>query len=111
MNHGLSGVAGERCAELGHVADYAIHAITSVGMGIGLRAQTGSFRPDVLAPELSVAQEEALLRRESVHLGLRLAVQRLHEGHKRQMNAAIVGRVFAERELAVEMDVVHGSER
>jgi hypothetical protein len=74
MNHGLSLVAGEGFAKFGHVADYAIHAIAARRVGIGLGPQPGSFRPDILAPNLAVGEEKALLRRESIDFGLWLAL-------------------------------------
>src|ERR1700722_14140444 len=107
VNHGLSLMAGKSLAEFRHVAQHAVHAIAPIGMRIDLSAHAGCFRPDVLAPDLAVAQEKALLRRESLDLGLGLAVQRLHQRHESQVHAAVVGRVFTQRELAVQMHIVH----
>src|SRR6202522_554509 len=108
--HCLSFTTSEGFPELRHVAEHAIHAVASIGMRVNLSAHPGCFRPHILAPDLRVSEEKTLLRREAVDLGLRLAVQRLHQGHERQVHAPVVGRIFSQRQFAVQMDVIHRRE-
>src|SRR4051794_35520182 len=77
-------------------------------MGIRLRSETGRLWTVVLAPDLAVAEEESLLRSEAVLLRERSAGERVHQRHMRNSDASVVGRVFAERELSVQLHIVGG---
>ena len=79
-------------------------------MRVRHRADAQVFRTIVFASPLCVADEESLLRREAVaHRLLRFLRHRGHLGlpcHPAQDQAAQVGDVLAQRELAVDLDVV-----
>lgn len=78
MYHRLSGAAGEGGGELGHVAHDVVDARAAGGMRIGLREQPRSRGTHVLAPDLGVAEKEALLRSKPIDLGLRVFFERFH---------------------------------
>src|ERR1700682_607312 len=73
-DHGLSGLAAPGFLELRHVLDHAVHAVFPRRMRIGLGAQTGALIGLVLAPDLSPAQEHALVGSEAVNLFRLLAL-------------------------------------
>ena len=61
----------------------------------------------VRAPDLAPAEEEALLGREAVDLLSRsAAVDHVEQRHQGDAQAAVVGGVLAERQLAVQLHVV-----
>src|SRR6185312_13477961 len=82
-------------------------------MRISLSQEPRAFRRGILAPDLGKAQEEPLLRRESVlggcYFGIHLHV--FMQGCKSDLQPAIVSRVFAKRQPAVEMNVIHRDKR
>ena len=78
-------------------------------MRIGEGALTRLLRGLVLAPHLPEAQKETLFRRVSVDGGA-LAVQRVFHGHVGDAHPAVVSGVLAQRQLAVQLHVIHGGE-
>src|SRR5260370_3183275 len=110
-DHGLPDLAGVGFLEFGHVGDYAVHAVVAGGVRVDLCAQSRGFRRYVLAPNLAPSEEETLFGRESVDLGLRLALQCIHQSHEPEAQAAVVHRVLSDRQLAVQVHVFNGSER
>src|SRR5205085_6611767 len=83
-------------------------AETTWRVRVGVQPQLERFGARVAAPDLRVREEEALLGREAVDLALRLRLQRLLESAVRDANAAEVGGVLTQRQLAVH---VHRVER
>ena len=61
---------------------------------------------DLAAPALPVADEEALVGREAVDRVQRLGFGVILPRHVGQEQAAQVGDIFAQRQLAVDLDVV-----
>ena len=59
----------------------------------------------VLAPDLPVCEEEALLRSITVDRGDRSVADNIHERHVSQFQTAVVGSILAECELAIKMYV------
>src|SRR5215472_8436657 len=57
----------------------------------------------VLAPDLSIRQEEPLLWREAIDRLYRSGANDLGQRHVCQFQAAVVGGVLAQRELAIEL--------
>src|SRR5713101_5959412 len=104
-HHRLAGLAGEGVAELLHVADGADDAVSAGRVRFGLRELAGRLLGHVLAPHVGEAEEEALLRGEAVDERARLALQRLLQRAERDVRAAVVGGVLAQREMAVQVDV------
>src|ERR1041384_4506149 len=78
-------------------------------MRIGFGQQARALRRGVLAPNLGKAQEEALLRRETIFLrgSFRVISHLLPQGHERDAQAAVVSRVLAQGKASVEMNVIH----
>src|SRR5438270_1410326 len=82
-------------------------------MWIGFSQQTRAFRSGILAPDLGKAQEEALLRSKSV-LGLGgfgIFGHGFAQRHERDAQAAIVGRILAQGQASVEVNIVYGDKR
>ena len=75
-------------------------------MHIGHRPKFRGLRPLVRAPDLAIAEEEALLGRETVKNPLRAGLLFLHEGGVRQADAAVVSRVLAESIRAIDVYVL-----
>src|SRR5271170_4424942 len=112
--HGLAGLAAEGLAHLWHVLHHAVDAELARRVRIGLHLQANLCGTDAAAPVLSEGDEEFLNWRIAVRV-LRLEVDVLalrvcQEGHVGEAQAAVVGRVLAQRELAVHLNVVHGGE-
>src|SRR5271165_753547 len=106
-HHGLSFMASEGFAELVEILHGAVHPEHPWRMGIGAGGDAGRFVGDVLTPDLGVGDEEALGRSVAVDF-LRLGVTSLagedaHEGLISDAKAAVIGGVFTERELAVQL--------
>src|SRR5271165_4963175 len=106
-HHGLSLMAAEGFAELVEILHGAVHPEHPWRMGIGAGGDAGRFVGDVLTPDLSIGDEEALGRSVAVDL-LRhgvasLAGEDAHEGLISDANAAVIGGIFAESELAVQL--------
>src|SRR5689334_202068 len=64
----------------------------------------------VLAPDLRVTQKELLLRGEVVRLFEDMSGKAVHECHVRQADSAVIGRVFSQRQLAIELHAGCGTE-
>src|SRR5262245_382133 len=102
--------ARERLLELGHVRDDAVDAVAWRRVRVGLRHQAQRFGAPVLAPHLTPPEEHALLGREAVERLAWFGSERREVGHQRKAQSAIVGDVLAERQLAIDLDFVDGSE-
>ena len=104
-NHGVPGFAAECLGEPRRVLHRADHAKPAGRVRIGQRQFTGALRGHVFAPQLRKADEKALPRREAVHHLADLAVRLLAHGHVCQLEAAVVRRIFAQRQFAVEVNL------
>src|ERR1700687_1569024 len=109
-HHGLSRLARERLLKFGHIAHHAVDPFFPRRMRIGLRSQAQPFFALVLAPDLAKRQEEALFGRKAVDLLLILAADSIEQGHESDADAAIVGGVFAQCQLAVQVNTGHRGE-
>ena len=87
------------------VADGTVHAILRRCVLVRLHLQAQRFGPLLRAPALRERQEEALLGREAVAF-VRGVSDRDPEGIPRDLEAAEVGDVLAERQLAVDVEIV-----
>jgi hypothetical protein len=96
--------AAECLLELGHVRHRSIHAEVRDGVRIGLGLETLHFRGGVFTPDLAEPKEELLAFVESAELGQSLAGQVVHERDPRQTDAAVVGRILAQRQFAVHVN-------
>src|SRR5208337_3174279 len=79
-------------------------------MRVGVGTQPDGLIRAVLAVHLREAEEELLLGREAIQLGQRGARQVVHESVERETNAAIVRRIFTERQLAFQVNSSRGAE-
>ena len=104
-NHCVSGSAAECLGESRRVLHRADHAKPARRVRIGQRHFTGALRGHVFAPHLRKADEKALPRREAVNHLVDLAVSLFAHGHVCQLQAAIVRRIFAQRQFAVEVNL------
>src|SRR6185295_238006 len=104
-HHRLPKAATESLLEFRHVLDHAVYAILRPGMRIRQSVQTRGFLLRVLAPALRVAYEEALLRSELIDLGQALAGNLVEKRHVGDPQSAVIGRILAQSELAVQLDV------
>ena len=77
-------------------------------MGIDGGIHAFAFVACVLAPALSVSDKEALLGSEPVDRIKLLASNLILPGNVCQHQAAQVGDIFSQGELAVDLDVIHG---
>src|ERR1051325_2997855 len=111
-HHGLARLAAPGFLELRHVLDYAVHAEIAGGVLIVDGQEPRHLVGLVLAPDLSPADEYALLRRKAIDRPGRLArvSQRLHQRHVSDAQAAVVRSVFTERKLAAHVNVIHRDE-
>src|SRR5258706_910851 len=108
FHHRLARLACERFLKFRHVLDDAVHTELAGGVFVALRLRARVFIGLIGAPDLRPAQKEALFRCESVALGRNLAAQCIHQRHVRDPHAAVVGRVFAQRELPIQLYVIDG---
>src|ERR1051325_8545010 len=80
-----------------------------------MRVRFGShsrrFRSAGSTPQLSVAQEELLLRRVPIDLFQRMSGHPVHERHESQANAAVVSRILAQGQFPIQMDAGDRAER
>src|SRR4051812_1432526 len=102
--------ATERFLELGHVRDDAVGAEAAWRMRIRASQQARDLVGPVLAPHLSPTDEESLLGREAIRLPQVVDLEALHQRHPSEAQAAIVGRVLAERQPSIQLHVGHGRE-
>src|SRR6266404_7965609 len=110
-HHGLPGLATESVAELWHVLHDAVRSELPRRVRVGLHLQPELFGAGAATPTLSVTQKELLDRRVAVLLSCQVDVLSLcigEEGNVGQTQAAIVGRVLAQGQLAVDLHVVDG---
>ena len=105
-HHGLPFAAAEGRPEFRHIGDDAVHPERVRRMGIRNRVEAFIFRALVAAGPLRHADKEALVRREALDGFQILTFRRVLPGHIRQESPAQIGDVLAERELAVDLDVV-----
>src|ERR1035437_5458081 len=108
LGHRLARLAGERLLELRHVLHHAVDAEFRRRVRVGGHLQAQRLLAIVGAPHLAERKEEALLRREAVRL-LGRAPDGVHQRLECHAHAAVVRRVFAQGELAV--DVCSGRHR
>src|SRR5215216_4682896 len=98
-NHGIARLAAERRGEGRYVRQRAIRTPTLGGMLVDRHAIPHRFRSNVAAPALRVAEEETLLRRESLdQLRAAVALQGALQRVERRDQTAVIGDVLAERE-------------
>ena len=112
-DHGLAGLAAEGWGEAGLVDDDSVDAEAVWRVGVVQHLRADGLRARVLAPVLGEGDVEALWAGETVALGGEVdavVLGALHIGHEGEQEAAVVGGVFAEGELAVDVDVVDGGE-
>ncbi len=84
---------------------HTVDAVLVRRMRIGRRLEPLRFRPRILAPDLGVAEEEALFRREAVDRLGRGCARTGEIRHQRQPHAAVVADVLSERQLPVDVRV------
>src|SRR5205085_7655440 len=100
--------------EFRHVLQHAVYPITPGRMWIYADQHAGKFGTSLLAPYPAHAEEEALLGSVAVNLFCGLAARILSDGFaqggQRDAGAAVIGGIFAQRQLAVELEVVYGDE-
>src|SRR5258708_40730 len=107
FHHGLTRFAGEGFREVGHVYDDSVDAVARGRVRVRHGAHTHIFGALVGAIPLGESNEEALLGSEAVD-GLEMLVfVGVFPGNVGKDLAAQVGYVFAERELAVDVNVFH----
>jgi len=70
---------------------------------VGRRLESLRLWPRILAPDLSPAEEHALLGREAVDFTLTSGTGAGKVGHQREAQAPVVGGVFAERQASVDV--------
>src|SRR5262249_2461904 len=87
------------------VRQRSVDAVLVGRVRIGRGLQTLGLRPRVLAPHLRPAEKYALLGCEAVHLVLDLRARPGEIGDEREAHAAVVRRVLAGREAAVDVRV------
>src|SRR5689334_18821762 len=104
--HRLRRRAGERAREFRQVADGTIDAILRRRVLVRLDLQPQRLGPLLRAPALREREKEALRRREAVALFRRLIARSELECVPCDLEAAEIGDVFAEREFAVDMQIV-----
>src|SRR5580698_5309545 len=100
-NHGLSRLASECLLEGSRVLHRAIHAPASRRMRIGQHPLPRFLIGHVLAPDLPIRQEEPLLSRISIDRFHRRISNNGHQRHIRELEAAVIGGIFAQRQFAV----------
>jgi len=82
-------------------------------MRIGLHLQAQLFGARITTPALTVAEEELLQRRVTVLFGIEIEAFSFGIGQECDIGepqAAVVGGVFAERELAIDLHVINHHE-
>ncbi len=108
LHHRLAWFAGECFGEVGHVYDDAVDAVARGGVRVGQGADAHVFGTFVGAVPLREADEEALLRGEAVDRLKVFVFVGIFPRHVGQNFAAQIGNVFAERELAVDVNIFDG---
>ena len=106
-HHGLAGFAREGFGEFRHVSDYSVNAVLFRRVGVGDGAGTLAFGAFFAAVPLGKADEETLLGGEASD-GLELfSGGGGFPGVVGEGQAAQIGDVLAEREFAVDLDLVN----
>ena len=108
-HHRLSPGAAERTAELRHVRHHPVDAPAPRRVRVRQCQPPRVFVRLVAAPHLPPAEEEALRGGEAVDLRRRFARQRRKQRHVGEAHPARVGRVFPQRELAVQLRIRDGT--
>src|SRR5579864_7161403 len=108
-NHRLSHAAGERLTELRHVRHYAIDAVLVGRVRIGDGAQALVLGTLVAAGPLRHSDEEALVGAEAIHRFQILTPGGVFPRQVREEGSAEIRDVLAQRQLAVDFDVIHDS--
>src|SRR5579864_3950579 len=111
--HRLAFFAAEGGAEAGLIDDRSVGAEVIGGVGVGLDLRADYLGAGVFAPVLAEGDVEALRAGEAVDLlvDVDAVLLRAREvGHVGEDQAAVVGGVLAERQLAVDVDIVDGDE-
>src|SRR5438105_12003234 len=110
-DHGLAGLATPGLLEFRHVLQHAVDPITPGRMWIYADQHAGIFGAPLLAPYPAHAEEEALLGSVAINFFRGLAARILSDGFaqggQRDSGAAVIGGIFAQRQLAVELQVVY----
>src|ERR1039457_3886368 len=109
-NHGRVGFALVCLLELGHVSDHAVDSESPRRVLIDPRHHAGELRTVILAPDLAPADEQTLLGGEAVNGLLRSAAEHIQQSHVCKAQAAIVGSIFAQRQLSANVNVIHRNE-
>ena len=82
----------------------AVHTPLAQLVGVALHALANLLVADVLAPNVGIGQEEALLGREAVDDGKGSLLRGILEGLEGHHETTVVGHVLAQRERAVGME-------
>src|SRR5215469_46572 len=113
-DHRLAWFASENLLECRRILHRSVHAPLSGGVRISQHALARLLVGNVLAPNLPVREEEPLLRCISVNRLYWRMRQNFSKRHVSQLQSAVVGGVFAQRQLAVQLDlalvVLHSNE-
>src|SRR5262249_48221095 len=110
-HHRLAGLATEGFLELRHVLHYAVYAPASRRVGIGANAEAQVLCRSVLTPHPGKTQEVALIRGVTVDFlaGVLLAFgHQVVQRHQRYASASVISRVFAKRQLPIQMEIIDG---
>src|ERR1700728_3466948 len=95
----LTGLAAEGLLKFRHIADDVVDAQLRYGVRVGEDERARSFGTDLVAPAGSVGDEEPLQIGEAVRIRIverfALAAEIEHQRRKREMNAAVIGRILA----------------
>src|SRR5450759_3605454 len=108
-HHRLSRLTRKCLLELRRVLQRAVHAVAAGRVRVRHGAGADFLGRRVFAPDLGESQEEALLGGEAIQL-LRLALERVLKRHESDAQTAVIGGVFAQRQAAVQLDVVDRGE-
>src|SRR5580658_3751861 len=107
IHHGGAGLAVEGLLKFRHIRNHAVGAIFFWRVRVDGGAQALRFVAALAAPALAVADEEALVGRESVDRVERLALGVGLPCRVGENQSAEVGNIFAERKFAVDLNVVN----
>ena len=109
-HHLIAVLAAKGPVKFGYVHQRADDAELVGGVWVGLHALAQRFGALMAVPRLGIAQEEALLGRESVDFLLRFGLRDTLKGRVGNGQAAEVGQVLPHRQLAVDVRRIEGRE-